>query len=152
DGRVLVDATKFVLRDVHDVIKSLKPASYELNAERSAVNINRTKAFPKNSEIDVALTFTSDGDKVDATGNGLVGGRVTDVAPTATAITLQEHHSFIRLPDAGYQPLAFDPRAGAFDTSYDDFAAPLSEPLKKQFIVRHRLSKREPTAEVSEAA
>src|SRR3954471_21217454 len=39
DGRVLVDATAFVLRDVHDVVRSLKPASYSLDASRSAVNL-----------------------------------------------------------------------------------------------------------------
>jgi len=151
DGRVLVDATKFVLRDVHDVIKSLKPAVYEFSEARSAVNMERTKAFPRNTEIDALLTFTSDGDKAADTGSGLPGGRVTDVVPTAKAITVQQHHSLVKLPDPGYEPLPFDPRAGAFDVSYYDYAAPMSEPLRKRFIARHRLRKKDPTAAVSEA-
>ena len=100
DGRVLVDATAFVLRDVHDVVRSLKPASYSLDASRSAVNLARTKAFPRNTELDAILTFTGSGDNAGQTGGGLPGGRVTDVAPTATAVTVQQHHSFVRLPDA----------------------------------------------------
>ena len=61
DGRVLVDATAFVLRDVHDVVRSLKPASYSLDTSRSAVNLARTKAFPRNTELDAILTFTGSG-------------------------------------------------------------------------------------------
>jgi hypothetical protein len=151
DGRVLVDATAFVLRDVHDVVRSLKPASYSLDTSRSAVNRERTKAFPRNSELDAILTFTGSGDDAGQTGGGLPGGRVTDVAPTATAITVQQHHSFVRLPEPGYEPLPFDPRAGAFAASWADFAAPMSEPLIKRFIVRHRLRKQDPAAAVSDA-
>ncbi len=151
DGRVLVVATAFVLRDVHDVVRSLKPASYSLDESRSAVNIERTRAFPRNTELDAMLTFTSSGDSAGQTGGGLPGGRVTDVAPTATAVTVQQHHSFVRLPEPGYEPLPFDPRAGAFSTSYAEFAAPMTEPLIKRFIVRHRLRKKDPSAPVSEA-
>jgi len=151
DGRILVDATSFVLRDVHDVVRRLRPASYSLDASRSAVNLARTKAFPRNTELDAILTFTGSGDKAYETGGGLPGGRVPDVAPTATAVTVQQHHSFVRLPEPGYEPLPFDPRAGAFATSWADFAAPMSEPLIKRFIVRHRLRKQDPSAAVSDA-
>ena len=151
DGRVLVDATKFVLRDVHDVVRSLEPASYSLDASRSAVNLARTKAFPRNTELDAILTFTSSGKDAGKTGGGLPGGRVTDVVPTATAVTVQQHHSFVRLPEPGYEPLPFDPRAGAFSTSWADFATPMSEPLIKRFIMRHRLRKQDPSAAVSDA-
>ena len=151
DGRVLVDATAFVLRDVHDVVRSLKPASYGLDVSRSAVNLDRTKAFPRNTELDAILTFTGSGDNAGQTGGGLPGGRVTDVAPTATAVTVQQHHSFVKLPEPGYEPLPFDPRAGAFSTSYAEYAAPMSEPLIKRLTVRHRLRKQDPSAAVSDA-
>ncbi len=151
DGRVLVDATAFVLRDVHDVVRSLKPASYSLDTSRSAVNLARTKAFPRNTELDAMLTFTGTGEDAGRTGGGLPGGRVGDVAPTTTAVTVHQHHSFVRLPDPGYEPLPFDPRAGAFATAWADFATPMSEPLIQRFIVRHRLRKQDPSAAVSDA-
>ena len=149
-GRILVDATKFLLRDVHDVTQRLRPATYSLDESRSAVNLDRTKAFPRNTEMDVILTFTSNGERARETGGGLPGGRVTDVAPTARAVTVQQHHSLIELPGPGYQPLPYDPRAGAFETSYMDFAAPMTAPLVTRMIARHRLRKKDPTAAVSE--
>ena len=65
--------------------------------------------------MDVLLTFTSNGERAGDTGGGLPGGRVTDVAPTARAVTVQQHHSFVKLPEPGYEPRAYDPRAGTSD-------------------------------------
>ena len=151
DGRVLVDATDFLLRDVHGVANALKPAAFRLDRTRSAVNMDRTKAFPKNSEIDVLLTFVSDDANLAQAGNGQVGGRLTDVAPSPQSPTVQQHHSFVELPGPGYEPLPFDARAGAFGISYFDYATPISEPISKRFISRHRLHKKDPAAAISEA-
>ena len=47
DGRVLVDATTFVLRDVHDVMpQPASPATYSLDASRSAVNLDADQGVP----------------------------------------------------------------------------------------------------------
>jgi hypothetical protein len=151
DGRVLVDATEFLLRDVHGVSQALRPATFRVDRTRSAVNMDRTKAFPKNTEIDVLLTFVSDDANLAQAGNGLAGGRLTDVTPSPQAATVQQHHSFVELPGPGYEPLPFDPRAGAFGISYFDYATPISEPINKRFISRHRLQKKDPSAAISEA-
>ena len=80
-GRVLVDATEFLLRDVHNVTQRLRPATYRVDRSRSAVNMERTKVFPKNTEIDVVLTFVNEGGQEAQAGGGLPGGRLTDVTP-----------------------------------------------------------------------
>ena len=59
-GRVLVDATDFVLRDGFGAAGSLRPGTYRVDRTRSVVYMEHTKAFPKNTEIDVTLTFTND--------------------------------------------------------------------------------------------
>ena len=144
DGRVLVDATDFALRDARDVIGTLKQTqqgTFELDASRSAVYLPRTKSFPRNTEIEVMLTFTGDEP----------GRWVRDVAPTPEAITLRERHSFIALPPPGYEPRASDPRAGYFGISYLDYAIPIGESITQRFIARHRLEKQDPGAAVSEA-
>ena len=151
DGRVLVDATDFLLRDVHNVTQRLRPATYRVERSRSAVNMQRTKAFPKNTEIDVVLTFVNEGGQEAQAGGGLPGGRLTDVTPSPQAATVQQHHSFVELPGPGYEPLSFDPRAGAFGISYFDYATPISEPITKRFIARHRLHKKDSSAPVSDA-
>src|SRR5947207_13139958 len=71
NGRVLVDATDFFVRDGHGSGGSLGtgPAAYRVDRTRSAVYMPRTKAFPKNTEIEVTLTFTNE-----AAGGGRGGG------------------------------------------------------------------------------
>jgi hypothetical protein len=60
------------------------------------------------------------------------------------------HHSFVQLPDNDYQPRVFDPRSSYFDISYMDYSTPVSEPINKYFICRHRLKKKDPTAAMSD--
>src|SRR5690348_15725281 len=50
DGRVLVDASDFFLRDGHGAAAALG-AAYRVDRTRSAFYIPRTKSFPKNTEI-----------------------------------------------------------------------------------------------------
>ena len=145
DGdRVLVEATAFFLRDAHHIpetLTRLKEGTYKVDAMRSAIYLPQTRNFPKNTEVEATLTFTGDG----------AGRFVRDVTPAPEALTVREHHSFVELPDPGYQPRPFDPRAGYFETDYYDYATPLDQPLRKVFINRHRLQKKNPGAAISEA-
>lgn len=141
---VLVDASIFYLRDAHNVVGTLaatKQGSYSLDANRSAIYLPRTKNFPLNSEVEATLTFTGKAE----------GAYVRQVVPSPEAITLRQHHSFVKLPDDGYKPRAQDVRSGYWNVGYFDYATPISEPLLKQFIGRHRLEKKNPEAEISEA-
>lgn len=143
DGRVLVDATEFLMQDAHGVIPALSRArqgTWRLDASRSAVYLPRTRAFPKNSELEVALTFSAENP----------GMWVRDVAPTAEAITVHQRRSFIELPEPGFVPRAFDPRGGFFDFAYYDYSARFTESNHRRFAPRHRLAKRDPGAAISE--
>jgi len=137
-GAVLVDATDFFLRDVHGVSEALgTQGTYKLDAARSAIAIDATKVFPKNTEVEAILTFASDAPSR--------GSFVDDVTPDAHALTLREHQSFLELPALGFSPRRYDPRAGYFQFAYRDYAAPLGAPLDQRFIVRHRLIKQDPS-------
>lgn len=143
NGRLLVDATDFLIQDVHDVagqLKETRQGQYRLERSRSAFYLPRTKNFPRNTEIEVILTFVGEPQ----------GGWIRQVVPSPEAVTVRQHHSFVALPDDGYKPRRFDPRAGVFGITYVDYAAPLGQPLEKRFISRHRLQKKDPTATVSE--
>lgn len=146
-NRFLVDATPFLLRDVHGVADSL-PGTYRLAGPRSAVYLPRTRAFPRNTEMEATLTFVRDsrGD-----GPGFGRGSIEAVAPSAEAVTVRQRQSFIALPDDGYTPRPYDPRAGYGAVSYVDYAAPLGEPMTRRYLRRHRLEKSDPSATVSEA-
>jgi hypothetical protein len=141
DGKtVLADATDFFVRDAHGVSKALADAKqgvYKVDPSRSAIDIGDTKGFPRNTEVEAILTFAND-DPVD----GGVAGKIT---PDPHAMTVREHQSFVELPGPGFTPRRFDPRAGYFMHSYRDYSAPLGAPLDQQFILRHRLIKKDPT-------
>lgn len=142
--RVLIDATAFFLRDAHgvtDVLRRSRQGQYRYDESRSAFYLPRTKAFPKNTEVETMLTFTTDGDS---------GPLVREVAPSPQAITVREHHSLVELPDDGYKPRRLDPRVGVFGITFYDYASPLTEPIEQRWISRHRLQKKDPNATVSE--
>jgi hypothetical protein len=143
-NRVLVDATNFYLRDVHQVTNTLQrnqQGTYRLDQTRSAFYLPNTKNFPLNTEVETTLTFTGEP----------AGQFVREVVPVPEAITVRERHSFVQLPPAGYKPRVYDPRAGYYGIDYMDFATPIEEPITKRFISRHRLQKKDPSARVSEA-
>jgi hypothetical protein len=143
NGHVLVDATDFYLRDAHGVTNALKRAkqgAYRLDGSRSTIYMANTKNFPLNTEVEATLTFTGDEP----------GDWVLDVTPDPTAITVREHHSFVQPPPAGYRTREYDPRSSFFGIGYMDYATPISEPIMKRFIARHRLEKKDPKAAVSE--
>ncbi len=146
DGsRVLVDATAFFMRDAHDVVGAMKRAgpgggAFRLDPTRSAFYLPRTKNFPKNTEIEVTLTFQSDEP----------GFWVRRVAPTPGAVTVRQHHSFFELPGPGFHLRATDPRAGFFGITYMDYSTPIGEPIIHRFAERHRLAKRDPGAAMSD--
>jgi hypothetical protein len=141
---VLVDATEFFLSDAHGVIRRLRDmqqGSYTLDRNRSAIYMPRTKAFPRNTEVEATLTFTT---------NDRPGALVRGVTPTGEAITVRQHHSFVALPEPGYVPRRQDPRVGVFGIEFYDFASPFTEPITKRWVARHRLQKKDPTAAISE--
>jgi hypothetical protein len=140
----LVDATDFFLRDDHGVpaaLRRAKQGSYHLDGSRCAIYLPQTKNFPLNTEVEAMLTFAGEDP----------GRWVREVTPSAESITVREHHSFVQLPTPGYKPRVYDPRGSFFGIGYMDYATPISEPIVKRFIARHRLEKKDPKAAVSEA-
>lgn len=142
-GRVLADLTPLFLGDAIDVrglLRAANQGAWQLERERSRIYPAHTRAFPRNTEVEAALTFTSD----------QPGQRIREHAPEPRAITMREHHSFVKLPEPGYRPRAFDPRAGLFSVAFYDFAQPFDRDPVRRFIVRHRLVKKDSLAAISE--
>jgi hypothetical protein len=178
-GHVLVDATDFFLRDGHGAAGGLRPGTYRVDRTRSAVYMARTKAFPKNTEIEVTLTFANDaagggrgggggptqgpppigageagggrgGRGGGGFGGGLFSGTVASVTPSADSVTLREHYSLVELPDGNFKPRDDDPRAGYGGLNFVDYSVPIGEPMVKRYIRHHRLEKKDPSEAMSE--
>lgn len=178
NGRVLVDATDFLLRDVTGAANSLRPGTYRLDRTRSAFYMARTKAFPKNTEVEMTLTFVNEGaggrgggaggptqgpgpipesgsggraNGGGGRGGGLFSGSVASVTPSAEAVTMREHVSLVELPDNNYKPRYDDPRGGYGGLTFVDYSVPIGDPMQVRYVRRHRLEKKDPNAAVSEA-
>lgn len=140
----IIDFTPFLMQDTHGVadrLKAGKDGTYKLEKSRCALWMERTRSFPKNSEFEALLTYVGTP----------TGRRLRSVAPNAKSISIIQHHSFVELPDDGYQTRVFDTRCGSYPTTHLDYSTPIWEPIKKQFITRHRLEKKNPDALISEA-
>lgn len=141
DDKVLVNATEFLLQDAHGVADQLEgEGSYGVDESRSAIYEEATMNFPENTEFEATLTFTGKAS----------GQQIRSVAPSSDAVTVRQHHSFVKLPDDDYEPREFDPRSGYFGVTFQDYSTPIDEDLTKRYINRHRLEKKNPEAEMSE--
>ena len=148
-SKTVIDATDFFVRDAHDVSGRLAmttEGSYSVDPARSAIFMPRTKAFPDNTEAEAIVTLTGQP----------TGPHLPTVTPDAKAVTVHIHHSFIRMPDDDYIPLAYDPRGGVIGLRYDsggfaDYATEIGDDLTTDYGRRHRLQKKDPTAALSEA-
>ena len=122
-----------------------------MDRTRSAFYLPNTRNFPKNTEIDVMLTFVNEAGgggrgggggpaqgpapiagrrwPAGSGGGGMFSGTVGSVTPTPDAVTLREHVSFVELPDGNFKPRVDDPRAGYGGISFVDYSAPIAEPI-----------------------
>jgi hypothetical protein len=140
----IIDLTPFLMQDAHRVANRLKKAKegvYKLDKTRNVLWMENTKAFPKNVIFESLLTFVGEP----------TGKNINPVTPDETAISVIQHYSFVALPDDKYSPRVFETRCGSFPMEYMDYATPIWEPIKKRFIYRHRLEKKNPDLAISEA-
>ncbi|MEJ2297442.1 MAG: zinc-dependent metalloprotease [Woeseiaceae bacterium] len=145
----IIDATPFLVRDAHGVadrLERLQEGTFRTDDARSAIYLPRTRAFPDNTEVEAIVTLVGEP----------TGRYLPTVMPDRNALTVHVHHSFVRLPDDDYDPLPYDPRSGVIGLRYDaggflDYATPIGDTLVRDYGRRHRLSKVDPAAPVSEA-
>ncbi|MCV6624059.1 MAG: zinc-dependent metalloprotease [Cellvibrionaceae bacterium] len=142
-GKYLLKANDYFLRDTHQVIARLdraKQGKFKLDKNRSSFHMPRTKAFPNNTEVEVSLTFAS----------SKPGDLVWRAAANANSVTLRQHHTFIAAP-TGYTPRYADPRIGSLGHTYQDYGTAIEQDLFVRLAGRHRLEKKHPDRERSEA-
>jgi hypothetical protein len=144
NGKFLVDATSFLIRDAHNVanrLNQMKQGNFAFDESRSALYLPNTKGFTKNTEVEATVTLTSKTE---------TGRMINQTAPSGDSVTVRERHSFVELPDNNYKPREFDPRVGVNPISFYDYATDINENLEKRWITRHRLEKKNPHEKMSE--
>jgi hypothetical protein len=137
---MLVDLSGFLTSDPINLTGRLRAAGegdFSIDPERSAPMFDQALAFPRNVEIDARVTLSG----------ARPGSEVRAVTPEPRAVTLVQHHSFVALPEDGYAPRRADIRSGGFELTFQNTAAPLTEPVRSGWAVRHRLERVDPSAE-----
>jgi Met-zincin/Domain of unknown function (DUF5117) len=136
--RVLVDATDYLMYDWWDVAGALADAkenAYALSKDRSWIYASAVRGFPRNTELESALTFEA---------RDRPGRIVAQIVPDGRAFTVRQHLTLAELPDSGYRPRAFDPRMSFFGITFKDYAQPIDRPLTRRWINRFRLERTNP--------
>ena len=143
DGKLVVDAGPLLLRDalnIEGLLRRANEGNYKLDPARSSIYMAKTKAFPRNTEVEATLTYASDAG----------GPKVNAASPDGRAMTMRVHHSFVQLPDPGYQPRVADARIGATPLTFKDYSKPFHENTDTHWVRRFRLEKKDPGAALSE--
>lgn len=138
-GAYKVDISSFLTSDILNlkgILDNAGQGSYSIDKERSFVDAKSALSFPDNIEIDAFVTLAAD----------KAGDQVAATAADGRAFTVTQHHSFVRLPDDGYKPRAFDPRTGGIDVAFYDFSAKLDAPIVQRYARRFRLERKDPAA------
>lgn len=139
DGHLLVDLSSFLTRDEMGIAQALKDGGggeFRLVPELSVADPNSVRVFPDNIELEGRLTFTSTAPTAETNNIAVVNGNLSFVV----------RHSLVRLPEPGFVPRRFDPRAGTFGSQVVDFGQPLGRPIVYELANRFRLEKLDPNA------
>jgi hypothetical protein len=140
DGRLVVDATGFFLSDAYGIAESLRRSQQgtaRVDANRSWIDADRTKAFPRNTEIHAVLTFSVDN----------AGFALRRAAADGSSPVFEVHHSIVALPDpTGFRPRKGDPRSGFFGTTFSDYSQGFDGIYRDGFANRWRLIPKDPAA------
>ncbi len=139
DGRLLVDISSFLTRDAVGIAQALKGGGekgFAMVSDLTVADPGSVRVFPENIEMEARQTFVSTEP----------GAEVNNIAPATGNLTFVVHHSLVKLPEPGFRPRRFDPRAGSFSTQVLDFAAPLGSQIVQNLSNRFRLEKVDPAA------
>jgi hypothetical protein len=137
-----VDATDFLLHDT-SIAAALRQAllgDWRQDAGRSALSLDRSGAFPQNTELEATLTFAAEDAATPA----------ASVVPDGHTMSLRVHYSFLKLPEPGYTPRLLDPRIGFITDRGLDHTAPYTEPIERYLVTRWRLEKKDKDVALSE--
>jgi len=142
NNNVLINVTDFLVSDYPDLSRMLK---YYYGGKLSRFDKNKStihtvKNFPKNTEIDVLLTYEAP-DSPPFGGEGVSDYRF---------MTVGVRFSFFELPEVPMKPRYADERVGYFLTAIMDFDREKEESPFVRMIERWRLEKKDPSKKISE--
>jgi hypothetical protein len=143
DGAPVIDVTGLFATDVPDGFgREFKQHFRMAGVDPKRSYIQGVKVFPQNIEIRFYQTWVPDSKE-------LLRGNEDDPVPSALGFIF--HTSMLLLPETPMQGRYYDERVGYYATPFDDYGTAEHGRVRRAFINRYRLEKKDPNAEVSEA-
>jgi hypothetical protein len=127
-------------------IKRAVPGAGAIDDSRTY--LEEIKTFPTNIETRVLLTYRGTGGA--AGGGAPVPAKLGGGGAGGKSVSVLAHYSLTLLPDKPMTGRYFDPRVGYFTRSFEDYSGDKTWMVKRQYIARFRLEKKDKDAEVSE--
>jgi hypothetical protein len=142
DGTPIIDVTGLFATDVPDGFGREYKQHFHMTAvDPKRSYIQTVKAFPRNVEIRFYQTWIPDSKE-------LLKSSEDDPIPSALGFIF--HTSMLLLPDKPMLGRYEDERVGYFSTPFDDYGTDEHSKVRRAFINRYRLEKKDPQAAVSE--
>ena len=145
DSAAVIDVTRFYTQPPAEIGPGNR---YRGNPDQNRSFVERVLSFPENIEVEASLTYPPP-PQTGGGGGGGGGGGFGGQGPTGTA-TIAMHWSMVKLPENPMMPRLADKRIGFFSIDQIDYGRPEQRALTREYIVRWRLEKRDPTAAISE--
>jgi hypothetical protein len=144
-GEHLIDATKLFLSETFTRVKGPRfpgqsPFAFSLGRlDNNKSKINEIKNYPENTNIKTEYVYSNP--------TALNGG--SEAVTDGRNVSIKVHHTFMNMPEEGYEPRMDDPRVGYFFTQTNDMTSTQTTNYR-DMIHRWRLVKKNPNAAVSE--
>ena len=142
EGSPIIDVTGLFATDVPDGFGREFKQYFRMQAvDAKRSYIESVKAFPSNVEIRFYQTWVPDAKEL---------LKSSDDDPIPTALGFVFHTSILLLPETPMRGRYDDERVGYFATAFDDYGTGEHSKVRRGFISRYRLEKKDPNAELSE--
>lgn len=144
DSAAVIEVTRLYTQPPNEI----GPGSqFSGNPDQTRSFIEHVASFPQNVEVEATLTYSAGAGGRGGQAPAPTGGRGGDPTGTASVVL---HWSMVKLPDRPMMPRLFDKRTGFFSTQNIDYSRPEQRAQQRQYIVRWRLEKKDPSAAISE--
>lgn len=148
DGAAVIDVSRLFTTDVPEFSPRARLRARAIDTTRSF--LDKVTSYPTNIEVDATHTYTTPTDMP------TMGAAVPAPNPFLGAGmrpgsgTVAVHYSMVKLPEQPMMPRLFDERVGYFSHSTTDYSRPEAKAVRRTFLARWRLEKKDPTAALSE--
>ena len=143
DGAPIIDVTPLFTETMRGFAMEFKRYFRMSTNDPKRSYIDSVKVFPHNVEIGFHQTWVPESKEFE---DSYKPGRT----PIASALGFSFHTSMLLLPEVPMAARYSDPRVGYFEVEFQDYGTAENRGVKRGFITRYRLEKKDLAAEVSE--